>query len=77
MNEANSLFHGVVAGDGSPARPWHLEDVSKNGARLRIDAPGDVPDRFTLAVKGDRTTLITCRVVWRSAAHVGVKFERP
>jgi hypothetical protein len=76
MSLANVLFHGVIAGDGSSVRPWHLEDVSKHGARFRIDGAREIPDSFTLMVKGDDMKLVTCKVVWRSDSFVGVKFEQ-
>jgi hypothetical protein len=52
-----------------------LIERSEGGARLLVDDPARVPDRFTLVQKGQVTTLRKCRVVWRSDSHVGVKFE--
>jgi hypothetical protein len=75
MTATSSLFHCVDAGDGTSFRPWHIDDISKDGARLRVDAADDVPDHFTLLVKGKVMKLFKCEVVWRSPSHVGVKFE--
>jgi hypothetical protein len=68
------LYYCTEIGDGSSHRPWHLDEISDRGARLRVDVPDDVPDRFTLLLKGDVVKLRRCQVVWRSASHVGVEF---
>ena len=70
------LFHCINAGDGTSFRPWHIDDISKDGARLRVAGADGVPERFTLLVKGNVQKLLRCQVVWRSASHVGVKFEQ-
>jgi hypothetical protein len=70
------LFHCTEIGDGSSRRPWHLDEISDRGARLRVDVPDEVPDRFTLLLKGDVVRIRKCHVVWRSASHVGVEFAR-
>jgi len=43
---------------------------------LRVEGADGVPERFTLLVKGNVQKLLRCQVVWRSASHVGVKFEQ-
>jgi hypothetical protein len=68
------LFYCTEIGDGSSRRPWHLDEISERGARLRVDLPGDVPDRFTLLLKGDVVRIHKCHVVWRSESHIGVEF---
>lgn len=67
-------YYCTEIGDGSSRRPWHLEEISESGARLRVDVSDDVPDRFTLLLKGDVVRVRTCQVVWRSASHIGVEF---
>jgi hypothetical protein len=68
------LFHCTEIGDGSSRRPWHLEEISERGARLRVELPDNVPDRFTLLLKGHVVRIHKCHVVWRSASHIGVEF---
>lgn len=68
------LYYCTEIGDGSSRRPWHLDEISERGARLRVDRPQDVPDRFTLLLKGEVVTVRRCQVIWRSASHVGVAF---
>jgi hypothetical protein len=52
-------------------------DVSKGGAKLKLDRSVDLPDRFfiTLSERGDVQRL--CRVVWRSETEIGVRFIEP
>ena len=76
MTAIGHVFHCVDVGNGSSLHPWHIADLSKDGAKLRVDAAVQVPDHFTLLVRGDVIRLLRCRVVWRSASHVGVKFEQ-
>ena len=75
MSPAESTYFCLETGDGSLSQPWSLVDRSEGGARLAVDDPARVPDRFTLVQKGAVTTLWKCRVVWRSRSHIGVKFE--
>jgi hypothetical protein len=75
MNPADSTYFCAASGDGSSSRPWTLVDRSASGARLMVDDPDRVPDRFALLQKGVVTTVWTCRVVWRSGSHIGVRFE--
>jgi hypothetical protein len=44
------------------------------GACLRIDDPQDVPDNFNLVFDSGEPSRM-CRVMWRSARQVGVRFE--
>ncbi len=55
----------------------HTIDVSKGGARLKLDRSIDLPDRFliSLSERGDVQRL--CRLVWRAAGEIGVSFIEP
>jgi PilZ domain len=75
MSPAETTYFCLETGDGSLSHPWSLVERSEGGARLLVDDPARVPDKFTLVQKGQVTTLWKCRVVWRSDSHVGVKFE--
>lgn len=61
--------------DGSKSHPWLLLECTANGARLMVEDPDRVPDRFTLVQKDPVAIVRTCRVVWRSGAHIGVTFD--
>jgi hypothetical protein len=52
-------------------------DVSKGGAKLKLDRSIELPDQFfiTLSERGDVQRL--CRVVWRGVNELGVRFIEP
>lgn len=52
-------------------------DVSKGGAKLKLDRSIDLPDQFfiTLSERGDVQRF--CRVVWRGESELGVRFIEP
>lgn len=77
MSPAETTYFCLEMGDGSSSHPWSMVERSEGGARLLVDDPAGVPDRFTLVQKGPVATLWKCRVVWRSDCHVGVRFEGP
>jgi len=66
----------IHAGDPKP-RGCAVADISESGARLDVEAPQLVPDRFVLFLSRSGTPRRTCRTVWRTADQVGVVFEKP
>ncbi len=75
MTSNSGVYYCADIGDGSSLRPWHLDDLSDAGARLRVDRPDDIPDHLSLLLKGDVVKILRCHVVWRSSSHIGVEFE--
>jgi len=65
------LFAGVEA----PVWDCVVMDISSNGARIAVDAVDDIPDLFTLRLTTRGRTSHRCRVIWRAAHQMGVKFE--
>jgi len=61
---------------GQQPRTATVADISDTGARLDLDQPTGVPDRFTLLLSKNGQARRLCRVVWRSATQLGVEFER-
>ena len=53
-----------------------LSDVSESGARIDVQDSKVLPDCFVLMLTSNGTPRRYCRVMWRSPAQVGVKFER-
>ena len=48
-------------------------DISKEGAKVIVDLPSAVPDRFALVFfQGGQNR--ACEVIWRRAKMLGVKF---
>jgi two-component system cell cycle response regulator len=48
-----------------------VRDMSKTGARLAVAPSAKIPDEFILLVAEHKHL---CRVAWRSAKEVGVRF---
>ncbi len=51
-----------------------MRDLSVGGARLRLNGPTGLPDRFDLKVNGTGDHF-PARLVWRRGNDVGVAFE--
>jgi hypothetical protein len=64
----------IVLGDNG-GLPCAILDVSDSGARLELEVPAAVPDRFQLVLSGNGTPRRDCRVIWRDGKLVGVTFE--
>ena len=57
---------------GSEAIPCTVRSVSAEGAGVEVNSPLWFPDRFVLAVDGERRP---CRVVWKKERRLGLVFE--
>ena len=65
----------MVRGDGSVIGTCTMLDVSAGGARLKHDAPIDLPNEFILHLSMfHKTTSRRCAVAWRSEAQTGIRF---
>ena len=52
-----------------------VHNLSLTGACLRVEGSVEsIPNRFALLIKGEGS-YEKCRVIWRSADDIGVKFE--
>jgi hypothetical protein len=51
-----------------------LADISEGGARLALGSAREVPAEFTLLLSRDGAIQRRCRVLWRTAADIGVEF---
>ena len=51
-----------------------LSDVSASGARMTVEFPDKIPDRFSLLLAPEHMALRHCKVVWREAHQIGVEF---
>ena len=52
-----------------------LSDVSAAGARIKVEESVTLPDHFMLFLSNNGAARRACRVVWRDAQQIGVKFE--
>lgn len=63
----------IMAGNETP-RSCTVTDVSESGARLKIDKPYELPEKFVLLLSSSGNARRLCRVIWRSKKDAGVKF---
>jgi hypothetical protein len=63
----------IFVGTGAP-RSCTVTDVSESGARLKIDKPDELPEKFVLVLTTTGKARRLCRVIWRSKKDAGVKF---
>ncbi len=50
-----------------------VRNISEAGARLEVENPVGIPDNFTLKIQHEPQKR-GCRVVWRKAKQIGVRF---
>jgi len=64
----------ILTDGSSPPRKCIISDVSHTGARLVLEADGELPDRFVLLLTRNGGARRRCRLVWRTGLTVGVQF---
>ena len=55
-------------------QPCTIVDMSHNGARLRVESPNRVTDRFNLLQSRQQVGGLRCQVKWRRGTSLGVMF---
>lgn len=63
----------IECGEAAPLA-CQLHDVSDEGAQIGDLDPGAVPDEFSLRFTKTGSVRRQCRVVWRAAERIGVRF---
>jgi PilZ domain-containing protein len=66
----------IQFGNEPPTRSCAIVNISDEGACLAVDAAPETPDKFILTLSPRGFPYRRCKVVWRSASEVGVKFDR-
>ena len=51
-----------------------VRNLSNTGAALDVPTPVGIPDKFILVIPSDALRF-PCRVVWRKAVRIGVRFD--
>jgi hypothetical protein len=70
-----ACYIGWLVGDGGPtALRCYVEDVSTDGAKIRVFGGAPIPDVFTLHFTRGGTAQLRCKVVWRTPGAAGVEF---
>jgi hypothetical protein len=59
---------------GQANQECQVMDISKNGAKIVLGVPSQVPQRFELAFLHDATKRQVCDVIWRRGKIIGVQF---
>jgi hypothetical protein len=77
-NKRKPLRHNVwlAHAKGAPRIECAISDISDSGARIDLDQPGEIPDRFILMFTSRGRPYRWCHVVWRSRHQAGVRFEK-
>jgi len=57
---------------GSEAIPCTVRSLSAEGAGIEVNSPLWFPDRFVLAVEGERRS---SRIVWKKGKRLGLAFD--
>lgn len=55
----------------------HTLDVSEGGAKLKVDRSVDLPEQFLISLSERGEVQRRCRLVWRKAGEIGVRFIDP
>ena len=53
-----------------------LRNLSEEGARIEVDNPQEIPDKFMLKFTSDFKTK-QCLIVWRGDKYIGLMFVSP
>lgn len=69
-----TLKAGTIAFDRASGIDCLLRNISDAGACLEVASPIGVPETFILVIEKDGLRR-SCRVAWRSAKRIGVRFE--
>jgi PilZ domain len=67
----------IDLGDDSPHIQCLLTDVSASGARVIVESPDKIPERFTLLLAAEHGTQRRCKVKWREENQLGLVFIKP
>lgn len=62
----------IIFGDGNTDVTCEVRDVSKEGARLKCEAPHEWPVNVSLSIEG--AAPVECEVVWSLNTLLGIKF---
>jgi hypothetical protein len=69
-----ALKGGAIVFGGGGKIDCVIRNLSETGAALEVESPLGIPDDFTLYLTQDEKTNWNCRVAWRSANRIGVRF---
>jgi hypothetical protein len=59
---------------GQADQEGRVLDISKNGAKITVRIPSQVPQKFDLAFTQTASKRQACEVIWRRGKMIGVQF---
>ena len=65
----------IVSFDGTLKRDCVIDDISAIGAKLKIEAPKELPEEFVLLLSARGEARRRCKIAWRGAQEIGVRFR--
>ena len=65
---------GAVLSDHTLLSACTVLDVSASGARIQLQTPNDIPDKFILLLSKNGKVRRQCQVVRRTEIELGVRF---
>jgi PilZ domain len=68
-----TLKGGSILFGLAPSIDCVIRNMSDMGAQLAVESPVGIPEEFTLLIKPEMIKR-TCRVIWRKADRIGVRF---
>jgi hypothetical protein len=71
---SRTLKGGKIVIGSSAVVDCTIRDLSRSGARLKVDGAFALPEEFELRYGEPDVQRRSCRVVWRRAGDVGVVF---
>jgi len=64
----------IVLGRDQPHHKCMLSDVSKTGAKIKVEGDLEPPPEFVLLLAEGGSSRRNCRIVWRDGADLGIEF---
>jgi hypothetical protein len=74
VQRQRTLKAGTISNSGAGSIDCVVKNLSETGASLEIESPIGITDDFTLVIINDDVKR-SCRVAWRSARRIGVRFN--
>jgi hypothetical protein len=70
---SRTLKSGTISFDRAAGIDCVVRNISDEGACLEVTSPLGIPEEFKLVIKPDGL-FRECRIMWRSAKRIGVRF---
>jgi hypothetical protein len=65
----------ISVGNDLALRQCTLIDISDSGAKLELEDPDKMPDKFSLLLSHHGHPRYSCQIVWSDQSIIGVRFS--